>query len=187
MMPEKLDSISFSRITILEPQIKIQIIRYHHGHGHLRHFYSLPVIPQMGLTGNKPVGLEPLLHQENFLIMAVMHGPQVISKLISMTLRTHKQFSFSVFIATTFYSTFGRNEDSLSISEFRMYGVMWSVFFTFHLSHWEKYNTGIMVSVISSSVCITEKSVYSLHISFFMFLVPTMGIRYFDGKLSTYF
>lgn len=50
----------------------------------------------------------------------------------------------AVFIATTFYSTFGRNEDSLSISEFRMYGVMWSVFFTFHLSHWEKYNTGIM-------------------------------------------
>ena len=96
-------------------------------------------------------------------------------------------FPFSVFIATTFYSTFGRNEDSLSISEFRMYGVMWSVFFTFHLSHWEKYNTGIMVSVISSSVCITEKIHLYIAYFFLMFQVPTMGIRYFDGKLSTYF
>jgi len=50
----------------------------------------------------------------------------------------------AVFIATTFYNTFGRNTDDLSISELNMYGVMWSVFFTFHLSHWEKYNTGIM-------------------------------------------
>ena len=105
--------------------------------------------------------------------MAVMHGPQVIFILITVRwifVRSYKYlFPFSVFIATTFYSTFGRNEDSLSISEFRMYGVMWSVFFTFHLSHWEKYNTGIMVSVISSSVCITEKSIYTLHIFSYCF------------------
>ena len=149
MMPIMPKSISFSRITILEPQIKIQIIRYHHGHGRLRHSYSLPRIHQMELTGNKPVGREHLLLQGNFSIMAVMHGPQVISQIFNFIPTECFHLSpFSVFIATTFYSTFGRNEDSLSISEFRMYGVMWSVFFTFHLSHWEKYNTGIMVGVI---------------------------------------
>jgi len=54
----------------------------------------------------------------------------------------------AVFIATTFYNTFGKTSISAnseySISELRMYGVMWSVFFTFHLSHWEKYNTSVM-------------------------------------------
>ena len=37
--------ISFCRIMILRPQISIQIIQYHLGHGHLRHSYSLPAIP----------------------------------------------------------------------------------------------------------------------------------------------
>ena len=50
----------------------------------------------------------------------------------------------AVFITSTFYSTFGRNDDGLSISLWRMYFVLWNVFFCFHLSHWEKYNTGVM-------------------------------------------
>ena len=25
-----------------------------------------------------------------------------------------------------------------------MYGILWSIFFSFHLSHWEKYLTGVM-------------------------------------------
>ena len=50
----------------------------------------------------------------------------------------------AVFITSTFYSTFGRNDDGLSISVWRMYFVLWNVFFCFHLSHWEKYNTGVM-------------------------------------------
>jgi len=50
----------------------------------------------------------------------------------------------AVFITSTFYSTFGRNDDGLSISEWRMYLALWNVFFCFHLSHWEKYNTGVM-------------------------------------------
>ena len=96
--------------------------------------------------------------------MAVTHGPQVIFILITILtrwifVRSYKYlFPFSVFIATTFYSTFGRNEDSLSISEFRMYGVMWSVFFTFHLSHWEKYNTGIMVSDLYPALYALQKN-----------------------------
>ena len=70
----------------------------------------------------------------------------------------------AVFIATTFYNTFGRTESyteeeaseykingnsGYSISELRMYGVMSSVFFTFHLSHWEKYNTSVMYLPVS--------------------------------------
>jgi len=50
----------------------------------------------------------------------------------------------AVFITSTFYSTFGKNDDGLSISVWRMYFVLWNVFFCFHLSHWEKYNTGVM-------------------------------------------
>ena len=50
----------------------------------------------------------------------------------------------TVFITGTFYSVFGRNMDGYSISEFRMYCIVWTVFFSFHSSHWEKYNTGIM-------------------------------------------
>ena len=50
----------------------------------------------------------------------------------------------TVFIASTFYSVFGRNEDGFSIPIFRMYLIVWSVFFVFHITHWEKYNTGIM-------------------------------------------
>ncbi len=50
----------------------------------------------------------------------------------------------TVFIATTFYSAFGRNDDGFSIPISRMYVVLWTVFFVFHISHWEKYNTGVM-------------------------------------------
>ena len=41
----------------------------------------------------------------------------------------------AVFITSTFYSTFGRNEDGLSISEWRMYFVLWNVLFCFHLRY----------------------------------------------------
>lgn len=49
-----------------------------------------------------------------------------------------------MFITSTFYSVFGRNYDGFSIPEMRMYVILWCVFFSFHLSHFEKYNTGIM-------------------------------------------
>ena len=50
----------------------------------------------------------------------------------------------TVFITGTFYSVFGRNSDGYSISVFRMYCIVWTIFFSFHSSHWEKYNTGVM-------------------------------------------
>ena len=50
----------------------------------------------------------------------------------------------TVFICGTFYSVFGRNYDGYSISELRMYTILWSIFLSFHMSHWEKYLTGVM-------------------------------------------
>lgn len=50
----------------------------------------------------------------------------------------------TLFITVTFYSVLGRDEDGFSIPIFRMYLVLWVVFFTFHVSHWEKYNTGVL-------------------------------------------
>lgn len=50
----------------------------------------------------------------------------------------------TLFITATFYSVFGSNGDGYSVSPFRMYFILWSVFFVFHIAHWEKYNTGIM-------------------------------------------
>ena len=35
-------------------------------------------------------------------------------------------------------------ESVYSISELRMYTILWSIFLSFHLSHWEKYLTGVM-------------------------------------------
>lgn len=57
----------------------------------------------------------------------------------------------TVFITATFYSAFGNNADGFSISTFRMYLVLWSVFFTFQVAHWEKYNTGVRSRMIISS------------------------------------
>ena len=83
----------------------------------------------------------------------------------------------AVFIATTFYNTFGRTasyteageykingNSEYSISELRMYGVMWSVFFTFHLSHWEKYNTSVMYLPVSSEIFVIFKACIIVYI-----------------------
>jgi len=50
----------------------------------------------------------------------------------------------TIFITGSVYSIFGRNEDLYSISVFRMYCVLWNVYFCFLTSHWEKYNTGVL-------------------------------------------
>ncbi|XP_053694811.1 ethanolaminephosphotransferase 1 [Sabethes cyaneus] len=46
------------------------------------------------------------------------------------------------FIPACLYSIFGRGE--LSVPPIRMYYIMWTIFFSFYLSHWEKYNTGVL-------------------------------------------
>lgn len=39
-----------------------------------------------------------------------------------------------------FCSMFGRQD----FSAYRMYFVVWNVFVNFYLTHWEKYNTGVL-------------------------------------------
>jgi ethanolaminephosphotransferase len=48
----------------------------------------------------------------------------------------------TVFIPTCLYSVFGRSD--FSISPWRMYFCLWNVFACFFISHWEKYNTGVL-------------------------------------------
>ncbi|KAJ9582705.1 hypothetical protein L9F63_022946, partial [Diploptera punctata] len=45
-------------------------------------------------------------------------------------------------IPTCMYSVFGRG--SHSIAPIRMYFCLWNIFINFYLSHWEKYNTGVL-------------------------------------------
>ena len=49
-----------------------------------------------------------------------------------------------VLTTSTFYNIFGRNDDGYSIEPIRMYFILWCIFISFHVSHFEKYNTGIM-------------------------------------------
>ncbi|XP_028162238.1 ethanolaminephosphotransferase 1-like isoform X1 [Ostrinia furnacalis] len=46
----------------------------------------------------------------------------------------------SVLIPTCLYSIFGRDE----LSPLRFFFVIWNIFINFYLTHWEKYNTGVM-------------------------------------------
>ncbi|XP_026332737.1 ethanolaminephosphotransferase 1-like [Hyposmocoma kahamanoa] len=55
----------------------------------------------------------------------------------------HGLDSYSVFfIPACLYSIVGRLD--FSISPLRMYYVLWNILFNFYLSHWEKYNTGVL-------------------------------------------
>merc|ERR1719237_1110531 len=65
----------------------------------------------------------------------------------------------TIFITGAVYSVFGRDEDGFSISVFRMFCLHWNIYFCFLLSHWEKYNTGILnlpwgydISMVSSFI-----------------------------------
>ncbi|XP_039299223.1 ethanolaminephosphotransferase 1-like isoform X1 [Nilaparvata lugens] len=48
----------------------------------------------------------------------------------------------AVLIPTCLYSIFGRTD--FSVPPLRFYYICWNVFVTFYLSHWEKYNTGVL-------------------------------------------
>ncbi|CAK1543374.1 unnamed protein product [Leptosia nina] len=55
----------------------------------------------------------------------------------------HGLDSYTVFfIPACLYSIFGRLD--FSISPIRMYYVMWNLLLNFYISHWEKYNTGVL-------------------------------------------
>uniref|UniRef100_A0A8C9R444 Ethanolaminephosphotransferase 1 n=1 Tax=Scleropages formosus TaxID=113540 RepID=A0A8C9R444_SCLFO len=47
-----------------------------------------------------------------------------------------------IFFVVTVYSIFGRGETGVDVST--LYYILWSVLFSFILSHWEKYNTGVL-------------------------------------------
>ncbi|XP_076236084.1 ethanolaminephosphotransferase 1 [Calliopsis andreniformis] len=48
----------------------------------------------------------------------------------------------TMLITVCMFSVFGRTDHS--VSPLRMYFILWSVFINFYLTHWEKYNTGIL-------------------------------------------
>jgi len=50
----------------------------------------------------------------------------------------------TIFITGAIYSLFGRNDDGLSVPLFRMFCVFWNIYLCFLVSHWEKYNTGVL-------------------------------------------
>lgn len=50
----------------------------------------------------------------------------------------------TIFITGALYSVFGRDDDGFSVPVFRMFCLLWNVYFCFLTSHWEKYNTGIL-------------------------------------------
>jgi len=50
----------------------------------------------------------------------------------------------TIFITGAIYSMFGRNDDGLSLPLFRMFCLFWNVYVCFLVSHWEKYNTGVL-------------------------------------------
>ncbi|XP_041969870.1 ethanolaminephosphotransferase 1-like isoform X2 [Aricia agestis] len=55
----------------------------------------------------------------------------------------HGLDSYSVFfIPACLYSIFGRLD--FSIAPIRMYYIMWNLLLNFYISHWEKYNTGVL-------------------------------------------
>lgn len=47
-----------------------------------------------------------------------------------------------IFFVATVYSVFGRGESGVGVAT--LYYILWVVLFSFILSHWEKYNTGIL-------------------------------------------
>lgn len=47
-----------------------------------------------------------------------------------------------IFFVGTVYSVFGRGESGVGVAT--LYYILWVVLFSFILSHWEKYNTGIL-------------------------------------------
>lgn len=49
----------------------------------------------------------------------------------------------AILIPTCLYSIFGRS-DEWSIPPTRMFYIIWMVYFNFYISHWEKYNTGVL-------------------------------------------
>lgn len=66
----------------------------------------------------------------------------------------------TLFIPYCIYSIFGRSD--YSFPPFRVLFIFWTVFLTFFLSHWEKYNTGILY--LPWSYDITQITLFLLYL-----------------------
>ena len=74
----------------------------------------------------------------------------------------------TVMIPTGIYSIFGRGGHSISTA--RMYACIWSVFMNFFISHWEKYNTGVLylpwgydISMVVSETIVKTIKLFAYH------------------------
>lgn len=93
----------------------------------------------------------------------------------------------SFFIPFCIYSIFGRLE--YSQDPVHMLFIFWSIYITFYLSHWEKYNTGILY--LPWSYDASQIALFALYLitffegfEFWKFMVPIVGIS--SGKLFEY-
>jgi len=75
----------------------------------------------------------------------------------------------TIFITGAIYSMFGRDDDGLSVPLFRMFCVFWNFYICFLVSHWEKYNTGVLYlpwgydfSMLGSFLCYLATAVWGL-------------------------
>ena len=85
----------------------------------------------------------------------------------------------SLFTPFCIYSLFGRAD--FSFPPFRVQFVVWSVFLTFYLSHWEKYNTGILYlpwiyDITQVALFVMYLLTYSYGYRFWKFTVPEVNL-----------
>lgn len=85
----------------------------------------------------------------------------------------------ALFIPFCIYSIFGRAD--YSESPLRMLFIFWTIFLTFYLSHWEKYNTGILY--LPWSYDASQVALFLLYIitgikshKYWKFMVPVLNV-----------
>jgi ethanolaminephosphotransferase len=85
----------------------------------------------------------------------------------------------ALFIPFCIYSIFGRAD--YSESPLRMLFIFWTIFLTFYLSHWEKYNTGILY--LPWSYDVSQVALFALYIitcfkshKYWKFMVPVLNV-----------
>lgn len=87
----------------------------------------------------------------------------------------------ALFVPFCIYSMFGRGE--YSYRPFRVLFIFWAVFFTFYLSHWEKYNTGILY--LPWSYDASQLALLILYILTFMFTHSIWKIHSYFLNISS--
>ena len=90
----------------------------------------------------------------------------------------------ALFIPFCIYSIFGRAD--YSETPLRMLFIFWTIFLTFYLSHWEKYNTGILY--LPWSYDISQIALFLMYLltcfkghKYWKFVVPVLNVS--SGRL----